>query len=64
MVGRDVGDLVGDAAGVGDADLVGDGVGAADSVGDGDGWLLELLTAIPLFQINFLPDLMQVNFLP
>jgi hypothetical protein len=23
-----------------------------------------LLTAMPLFQINFLPDLMQVNFLP
>jgi hypothetical protein len=65
MVGRDVGDLVGDAAGVGDADLVGDGAGVGADVGFGDGtWLTALLIIIPLFQINFLPDLMQVNFLP
>ena len=53
-VGIEVGDEVGDGEGDGDEVGVGEGVG----VGDGS------FTTTPLFQTNFLPDLMQVNFLP
>ena len=48
--------VVGVGVAVGDGDGVGDVVGVAIGVGD--------LAGTPLFQINFLPDLMQVNFLP
>jgi len=49
---------VGVGAGVG----VGVGVGFGAGVGVGLG--VVLTTPTPLFQINFLPDLMQVNFFP
>ena len=46
-----------------DVDSVGDGVtsGVADAVCEGVG---VTFTTTPLFQTNFLPDFMQVYFLP
>lgn len=51
----------GDFEEVGDGD--GDGEGDFEEVGDGDGELL-VVTLTPLFQINFLLNLIQVYFLP
>jgi hypothetical protein len=50
--------------GVGDGD--GDGVGEADGdgVGEADGEAVGFGSVTPLFQINFLPDLIHVNLLP
>jgi hypothetical protein len=44
--------------GVGDASGVGVGVGVGVATGEG------FLTATPLFQTSFVPNLMQVNFFP
>ena len=49
---------------------VGVGVGVGSGVGDGEGVGVGVATgagffiATPLFQTSFVPDLMQVNFLP
>ena len=43
---------------------VGDGVGVGVGVGDGVGVGVGFLIATPLFQTSFVPDFMQVNFLP
>ena len=55
-----MGVAVGDAVGVAVGDAVGVAVGDAVGVGVGAGFAI----ATPLFQINFLPDFMQVYFLP
>jgi hypothetical protein len=60
----------GGAIGVGGWVGVGVGVGVDVGVGDGEGVDIGVATdigfliAMPLFQTSFLPDLMQVNFLP
>ena len=65
-VGVGVGAGVGVAVGVG----VGIGVGVGSGIGDGEGVGVGVtigegfLTATPLFQTSFVPDLMQVNFFP
>jgi hypothetical protein len=53
-------------AGVGEAVGVGEGVtdGVGEVIGETVGVGVGLLTNLPLSQINFLPDFMQVNFLP
>ena len=52
---------VGDAVGVAD----GEADGEVDGVDDGeDEGAVVATTAIPLFQTNFFPDLMQVYFFP
>jgi hypothetical protein len=53
-VGIGIGVDVGVGSGVGD----GEGVGVGVATGEG------FLTTTPLFQTSFVPDLMQVNFLP
>ncbi len=55
-----VGVGVGVEVGVGVGSGVGDGVGVGVGVATGEGFL----TATPLFQTSFVPDLMQVNFFP
>ena len=58
--------------GVGDGSGVGVGVGEGEGEGEGSGvgvavgvaTCVGFLIATPLFQTSFLPDLMQVNFLP
>ena len=61
-VGVGVGVGAGAGVGVGEGVGVGSGVGVGEGVGvaTGEG----LLTATPLFQTSFVPDLMQVNFFP
>jgi hypothetical protein len=67
-VGVEVGVGVGVGSGVGVGVTVGVGVGDGSGVGDGEGVGVAtgegFLTATPLFQTSFFPDLMQVNFLP
>ena len=53
---------VGVGVGVGDGVGVGEGVGVRVGVGEGVG--VTFLTATPLFQTNFLPDLIQVYLIP
>jgi hypothetical protein len=57
---------VGVGLGVGSTIGVGVGVGEVDEVGVEDDVGVELgdLIATPLFQTNFFPDFIQVNFLP
>lgn len=60
-VGETPGDAVGDAVGDAEETGVGVGVGVWGGVGVGEGvGVVFILT--PLFQINFFPDLIQVNF--
>ena len=51
---------VGVGVGVGDGSGVGIGVATGDGVATGNGFGI----ATPLFQTSFVPDLIQVNFLP
>ena len=51
---------IGVEIGVGIGEVVGEVVG----VGVGDAMTVGFLTATPLFQTNFFPDLIQVNLLP
>ena len=53
-----------DDSGVKEGDVVTEGDGDADFVATGVGEVADLGMAMPLFQISFLPDLTQVNFLP
>ena len=67
--GNELKSIVGVGVGVGVGASLGDGVGVGVSLGEGVGVGVLLggaTTGIftPLFQINFLPDLTQVNFLP
>ena len=55
---------VGVGVGVGDGVGVGEGVGVGVGEGVGEGVGVTFLTATPLFQINFFPDLMQVYLIP
>ncbi len=55
-----VGDAVADGVGVGVGSGDGDGEGEGVGVATGNGFLI----GTPLFQTSFVPDLMQVNFLP
>jgi len=55
---------IGVAIGVGVGVVVGVVVGEVVGVGVGDAMTVGFLTATLLFQTNFLPDLMQVNFFP
>ena len=58
--------IVGVGVGVGDGSCVGAGVGVGCTglnTGLGDGFGTALI-ATPLFQTSFVPDLIQVNFLP
>ena len=62
--GLTLGEGVGVAVGLGDGD--GDGVGVCSTglkIGSPDGFGAAVITT-PLFQTSFVPDLMQVNFLP
>ena len=59
-VGVGVGVEIGVGVSVGIGSGVGVGVGVATGVVTGEGFLI----ATPLFQTSFVPDLMQVNFLP
>ncbi len=59
-VGVGVGDGDGDGVGVGVGSGVAVGVGVGVGVATGAGFLI----ATPLFHTSFVPDLMQVNFLP
>ena len=58
--------MVGEGVGVGDGNNVevDFGVGVIDVAGVAVGVATDFGSATPLFQINFLPDLMQVNFFP
>jgi predicted anti-sigma-YlaC factor YlaD len=56
--------IEGIGVGVGDGDEVGAGIGSTGlKTGLAEGFGAALI-ATPLFQISFLPDLMQVNFFP
>ena len=55
-----VGVGVGVGVGIGDGSGVGIGVATGDGVATGNGFGI----ATPLFQTSFVPNLMQVNFLP
>ncbi len=61
-MGEGVGEAVGvdepETDGVGDVDGAADGFGVAVGVGDGE------RAVMPLLHTSFLPNLMQVNFIP
>ena len=54
----------GEGIDVGEGDKEGCGVGMVVEIGEVDGVVIGLGIGTPLSQIRFLPDFMQVNFLP